>query len=51
MTDKFCLLCLACAVICAIGNCFGEPDKFHKRSAVIGWLNAIIWIVIYMTKS
>lgn len=51
MSDKFCLLCLACAAVCLICNCFGEPDKSHKRSAVIGWINAILWIINYMIKS
>lgn len=48
MSKSTCIITLVAVLFCGItGLCPGD-EKYKKAHALIGWINAAVWICIYI---
>lgn len=48
MSKNTCIIALGTVLFCGITSLRSSDEKYQKAHALLGWINAAVWICIYI---
>ncbi len=48
MSKNICIITLVAVLFCGITSLSPSDEKYQKAHALLGWINAAVWICIYI---